>query len=135
MKATLLNRIFVFFAAAVFGLLAFGVGCDRGYPDDADDFAGTWALSASNSGSSNIVSYAIFDSDESYVISDDEDGAQVRLSGSFTVTDDGMLVGPFTNSSGEGRIEATIEHGDIKLNVIQAWYNPDKVVPYVGQKQ
>lgn len=141
MKESILKRIFKFvMVAAVFGAMGIGAGCDSGDGGDGGgsggggDFSGIWALVSGSTGEGSIVWYAHFNSDGSYFISNNADGSGVRVTGTYSVSG-GKLVGPFTNPGvGEGRVEATITDGVMKLDFIEYWHTPNKVVPYSGRK-
>jgi hypothetical protein len=123
------------FLAAAAGLFA---GCEDGGGDGggsgSGSFAGTWALYAGSTVQVNPEWYVHFNSDGTFSISDNADRSGRRVSGTYTVSD-GQAVGPFTNPGvGEGRVEARIEGETLRLDFIEYWHSPHKVVPYTGTK-
>lgn len=129
---------------SVFGVLAgvaasvvFFTGCEGGGgggDDGNTSVVGSWALYSGRTIEGSPSWYAHFNADLSFTISDNSDGSAVRVSGTYTVSDD-SLVGPFTNPGvGEGRVEATLTDGTMELDFIEYWHTPNKVVPYIGTR-
>lgn len=103
-------------------------------PAVATEYVGTWALYEGSAVQGSPFWYATFNADGTFFISNDADGVEVRVSGTYTVSD-GQLVGPFTNpGTGEGRVECSISGGILSMDFIEYWHDPYKHVPYTGEK-
>lgn len=117
-------------------------GCDfyydsdgGGFPGSGDTpFLGTWALYNGRTLSGPVVSYVHFNSDETFFISNNANGSEVRVRGTYMVSD-GNLLGPFSNPpTGNGRVEARIENGILIMDFIEYWHTPEKTLPLSGQR-
>ncbi|MCC5851022.1 MAG: hypothetical protein JJU29_23280 [Verrucomicrobia bacterium] len=120
---------------ALVGILCIGTGCELDRKSSGgNDFRGTWALYQGSAVGGTPYWYVHFQPDETFFISNAADGSGVRVSGTYTVSS-GKLTGPFTNpGTGEGRVEATIQEGILKLDFIEYWHTPHKVIPFSGSK-
>lgn len=124
------------FLALVTASMMLFSGCegDSDGGGSSSSFKGTWALYSGDSASGSISWYVHFNSDSTFTISNNADGSDERVSGTYTVSD-GALTGPFTNPGvGEGRVEATIADDIMSLDFIEYWHTPNKVVHYTGTK-
>lgn len=120
---------------ALAGALWVGTGCEGdGGSGGEGGFEGTWALYPGSSVGGSPAWYVHFQSDKTFFISNEANGAGVRVSGTYGVSG-GALTGPFTNpGTGEGRVEATIQEGVLQLDFIEYWHTPHKVIHYAGSK-
>ena len=118
-------------------LVLAGTGCESDSDSDDDggaDVVGTWALYSGGSIQGSPYWYIHFKPDGTYTISDNADGSARRVSGSYT-TSGNTITGPFTNPGvGDGRIDATLDNGLLRLNFVEYWHTPNKVVPYTGKR-
>lgn len=120
---------------ALVGVLCVGTGCESDSKSGGgNDFPGTWALYQGSAVGGTPYWYVHFKSDNTFFISNQANGAGVRVTGTYNVSG-GELIGPFTNpGTGEGRVEATIQGGILKLDFIEYWHTPHKVIPFSGSK-
>lgn len=118
-----------------------GAGASKAPEDGAGNsaagksaFAGVWALYEGSQIKGSPYWYLHARDDRSFFIANHKDGSQVRVSGTYTESN-GRLTGPFTNpGTGTGRIEARLDGGLIRLEFIEYWHTPHKVIPFVGQR-
>ena len=97
---------------------------------DNSKFVGTWALSQGG----GTLWYIIFNSDNSWLISDTADGSARRVYGTYTV-DGNTAAGPMVNpGTGTGEIVATLSGDTMNLDFVEYWHSPYKHVPYTGVK-
>ena len=97
---------------------------------DNSKFVGTWALSQGG----GTLWYIIFNSDNSWLISDTADGSARRVYGTYTV-DGNTAAGPMVNPGiGTGEIVAVLEGATLSLDFVEFWHNPYKHVFYTGTK-
>jgi hypothetical protein len=126
----------LFLKSILFVVLAFGLtGCFTSDSEsESNPFVGVWALYMGNSMEGRPYWYVHFLENGDYFFANNEDGTQVRVSGTYLV-EGNTLVGPFRHPlGGEGRSEATLVDGVIRLDFIEYWHTPHKVLSFVGQK-
>ena len=99
-------------------------GDDNGDSGGSDNskFVGTWALSQGG----GTLWYIIFNSDNSWLISDTADGSARRVYGTYAV-DGNRAAGPMVNpGTGEGEIAATLDGANLSLDFVEYWHDPHK---------
>lgn len=93
------------------------------------DFVGTWSLS-----DGTTTWYIHFASDNTWKITDDQEGAVRRVYGTYT-TDGNKFSGPMLNPHvGTGSISGKIDGDLISLDFVEDWHTPSKHVAYTGEK-
>jgi hypothetical protein len=120
-------------AVAVF-LAAWALtACDGDDEGDSSGFVGHWVILDQTFAGAQPW-YVHFRDDGTWNFSDNADGSEP--SGTYGYTIEGStLVGPFENPGvGEGRIEATVDGDRIRIDFIEYWHTPHKVVPYAGTR-
>lgn len=104
---------------------------DEKEPAKNNPFTGTWKLTATADG---FVWYAHFNANGSWRISNNSDGSQQRVNGSYK-TNGNQLTGNMVNPNvGTGEIKASISGGRMTLDFIEHWHTPHKTVHYTGSK-
>lgn len=109
-------------------------GCflDSDSSGSSNNYTGVWALYSGSQVQGSPYWYVHFQDDGTFFISNNLDGTGVRVTGTYQVSG-GELIGPFTNPGvGTGRVEAKREGDLLRLDFIEYWHTPHKVVPYTG---
>jgi hypothetical protein len=95
---------------------------------------GTWVLYEGTEISGEPFWYIHFNPDGTFTISNNPDGSEERVHGTYEVSGN-SISGPFVNpGTGDGHIDATITEGILQLDFVEHWHTPYKVVPYAGTR-
>jgi len=110
--------------------LFFTPGCNK--DDDPEPFIGIWALYDQTPGVPPKAWYIHIEDNGKYYFSKTKNSTGIIEN--YNVDND-KLIGTFTNpNAGKGRIEAVIKDGSIKMDFIEYWHTPHKVIKYMGHK-
>jgi hypothetical protein len=110
-----------------------GSGSSNTNTDSA--FVGSWALCEGDNPDGAVAWYVHFNANKTFTISNNADKSGERVSGTYTVSNNNSLVGPFTNPGvGDGRVECSLSNGVLTMDFIEYWHEPNKHMPYAGKK-
>ena len=138
-----------FWLIAMLGVLMVGFyGCNSGGNSNSgagtstntntntnNAFVGSWALCEGDNPDGTVVWYVHFNANKTFLISDNADKSSERISGTYTVSNNNSLVGPFNHPGvGDGRIECSLSGGVLSMDFIEYWHDPYKHNLYAGRK-